>query len=674
MSCPIETYDENFREVLKSLRGVKHRGDQADPITMLTQRQKRDDPLTALAQRVEHIAVSGSGVSARDLERILGRNDLLPINYLERGMMAARTVCRIYVSALFGRNGNWGTGFLISPRLLITNNHVIDSIEAAQRAIAEFGYQLDIAGSLRQGKRFLFAPELAFITDKDLDFTLVAVAEKSEDGSASLSDYGFLRLDPSLHKVEEEEFVTIIQHPDGEEKYIAVRENEVIKIGDQSNPQLDNFLWYASDTAPGSSGSPAFNDNWQVVAIHHRSVPVSRKRDDGTIEFQLITDEWVSEKDAEQQRDTRIKWIANEGVRTSRIIAKIEEIYASQNSTSSGLVQDFLDDAKGVRVFPGTKPRESVVAPAILPTRTTESTVDDSTLERSRGSRRSVRPLSYYNGRKGYESDFLGESIPLPQVTQSALNFGPVAPVQGALDGVLRYTHFSIVMSQARRMAFYTAANIDGKRWTNLTRGDDEWFYDPRLSMNLQVGNELYGNEPGNFFDRGHLVRRLDPVWGSMQDAKLANDDTFHWTNCSPQYWAFNQGEELWQGLENFILYNTDQEDLRATVFTGPVFGNNDEEHRGVLIPQYFWKVVVVRDRTGKLYSSAYVVSQERYAQNIPFERLPIGEHNNFQVSIAKLEQRTGLAFSNVVGSADVYSGLDDRPLRGLGDVVHPRW
>ena len=96
-------------------------------------------------------------------------------------------------------------------------------------------------------------------------------------------------------------------------------------------------------------------------------------------------------------------------------------------------------------------------------------------------------------------------------------------------------------------------------------------------------------------------------MWGNLQEATEANFDIFHWTNCSPQYFGFNQGKELWQGLENYILYNTDQEDIKATVFTGPVFSKGDEEHRGILIPLYFWKVVIVTDATGKVYSSAYI-------------------------------------------------------------------
>src|SRR5262249_5919239 len=158
----------------------------------------------------------------RDFERSMGRNDLLRINYLERGMMAAQTVCRIRVADAFGGGGEWGTGFLVSPRLLVTNNHVISWADDALRAVADFGYEANAKGLLRQGKRFQFAPEFGFITspESELDFTLIALLEKSEDGSASLSNYGFLRLDPKLHKVGEGEFVTIIQHPSGDEKYI----------------------------------------------------------------------------------------------------------------------------------------------------------------------------------------------------------------------------------------------------------------------------------------------------------------------------------------------------------------------------------------------------------------------------------------------------------------------
>ena len=97
--------------------------------------------------------------------------------------------------------------------------------------------------------------------------------------------------------------------------------------------------------------------------------------------------------------------------------------------------------------------------------------------------------------------------------------------------------------------------------------------------------------------------------------------------------------------------------------------------HRDIQVPRFFWKVVLVIDDGGRLYSSAYVVSQEKFVSNIPFERLPVGQFNNFQISLEELEKRTGLYFSKEVLRADVYSGpAKGRGLRGFSDIEHPRF
>lgn len=624
----------------------------------------RDEPMTALSQRVGHLARSGGGLSRRDFERLLGRNDMLPINYLERGMMAARAVARIDVREPFGGAGNWGTGFLVTPRLLLTNNHVVASPNQAQRTTVEFCYERSAAGEFRASRRFRLEPDSLFLTSPadELDVTLVAMAEQSSDATAAATEFGYLRLDPGQHKIEEGDFVTIIQHPSGDEKFIAVRENKVIQIGQADTELPDSFLWYASDTAPGSSGAPAFNDGWQVVAVHHKGVPVVEDRN-GRRMFKRVDGGWVSEEDAARLPDDMLAWVANEGVRTSKIVAFLRE---RQADLQADLLQDLLDDIEGVRPLSGVHGSQSVVGP--------ETIAASGIAAEERAPRRRIRPADYYRNRAGYDPDFLGVEIPLPAVTDDALRFGAVAEVRGTDDDVLRYEHFSVVFNADRQLAFLTAVNIDGRQSVFVERKNDQWFYDPRLPLEIQAGDELYGNEPNrNYFDRGHLVRRQDPLWGDPDVARRANIDTFHWTNCSPQYWAFNQKEEWWQGLENFILHNTDQDDLKASVFTGPVFQDEDEVHRGVPIPQAFWKVVAVTDRTHTLFSSAYVVSQKRYATNIPFERLPVGEHNGFQVAVIKLEEQIGLDFGPKIRNADVHGGEDDLPLRGLADIHHPR-
>jgi endonuclease G, mitochondrial len=380
-----------------------------------------------------------------------------------------------------------------------------------------------------------------------------------------------------------------------------------------------------------------------------------------------------------------VRWLANEGVRVSRMFADLEQRIAANPALRSPLVGDLIDDATGKKPFEGTTLGQSIVGPPLFATPAiVVAATDTAAFEAARRPVIRTRPASYFEGRKGYESDFLPQPVPLPTLTAAARAHGDPVKVAGAADDVLRYLHFSVVLNghEKRKLAFFTAVNIDGSRWTNLDRGNDLWWYDGRIPQETQNGDELYGNEPGprkNYFDRGHLVRRLDPVWGGIREAKQANDDTFMWANCSPQYWGFNQGADLWQGLENFLLYNTDEENVRASVFSGPVFRTDDEEHRGILIPQFFWKVIVVADRSGKLYSSGYIVSQQDYALDIPFERLPVGPNSskpgqNFQVPVTKVQADTGLKFPAVVQQADVYTGPSNgRRLRTYGDVQHPR-
>jgi endonuclease G len=646
------------------------------------------DPGSIVAQIV-HRSRAGAGVDFDVFEALIGRNDLVETNYLERGMMAARTVCRLNVAALAGDGSDWGTGFLIGPRLLLTNAHVIGTPTDAERATVEFGYELDGEGRLKRTTRFRLTPIDGWISSPktELDYTIVAIADRSEDGTTPISDFGYLRLDPKTGKIDVGQYVTIIQHPGSSTKRISLRENKIVKYGDASDADRDNFLWYSSDTAPGSSGAPVCTDAWQVVCLHHSGVP-ERSTIDGVEHWALMDGGTLPAAVARALPPEKVRWLANEGVRVSRMIADVEKQAAAPGFVRRPLIDDFIQDATGTKPFAGTIAGQSIVGPSLFsaPALLAVAPAIDAAgaLEAARRPTRHTRPAGYFDDRKGYAEDFLGVTVKLPEVSAAALQHGTVAKVTGAADDVLRYLHFSIKFNDdvRRKIAFFTAVNVDGKRWTNLERGNDVWYYDPRIAEDLQNGDELYGNEPGpakNYFDRGHLVRRLDPVWGSSLEAKQANDDTFYWTNCSPQYWGFNQGADLWQGLENFLLYNTDEEDVRASVFSGPVLRDDDEDHRGILIPQYFWKVIAVTDRNGKLYASGYIVSQKNYALNIPFEQLPVGPNSskpgqNFQVPVARIESETGIVFPDAVRQADVYQGpANGRSLRSYADIEHPR-
>ena len=125
-----------------------------------------------------------------------------------------------------------------------------------------------------------------------------------------------------------------------------------------------------------------------------------------------------------------------------------------------------------------------------------------------------------FSDRKGYDADFI--KAPKFRITLDGLlknHLSVLAPLTtpiGTNKFLLNYHHFSVATNRERRMPLLTAVNIDGKQAVDLQRVSDKWSYDPRLSVDFQTPPELYKK---NDLDLGHLVRRLDPVWGDVAEA-----------------------------------------------------------------------------------------------------------------------------------------------------------
>ena len=447
----------------------------------------------------------------------------------------------------------------------------------------------------RPTRNFRLEPERFFVTDQSLDFSLVAVAPKAAEG-IELSGYGYLPLIAGSGKALIGECVSIIQHPSGAPKAIAVRANQISDV-------FDHFIHYSTDTEPGSSGSPVMSDAWEVVALHHAGVPAP----DGSA------------------------YIANEGIRISSIMAHLAALRESLPAPQQSLLKALLENQP---VLPAPREMEAV------------------TLERRA-----------YDGLAGYEEKFLGNDfpIPLPALGEEALR--DVAALSGEAGNVLRYAHFSVVMNRVRKLAFFTAVNIDGAQLKNVPRSSDRWYFDPRLQREYQYGPELYAD---NDLDRGHLVRRLDPVWGG--DAERANEHTFHFTNCSPQHRHLNQ--KTWLELENYILQNAGSHGLKVNVFTGPVFRDDDMLYRGEYrIPAEFWKVVAMVKDDGNLSATAYLQTQKNLIDDLEFA---YGGYKTYQVPISRIEAITDLDFGTL-RQADPLAGVETtvvgRVIEGPEDI-----
>jgi endonuclease G, mitochondrial len=274
-----------------------------------------------------------------------------------------------------------------------------------------------------------------------------------------------------------------------------------------------------------------------------------------------------------------------------------------------------------------------------------------------------VPPPAALEGRQGYDRDFLAATVDHPSLSDVLAD--AVAPVAGNADGILNYTNFSIRMHRDRRLAIYTAVNIDGAKARNVRRSRDRWMLDPRLDAGFQIGNELYAR---NKLDRGHLVRRLDPAWGdTLEGAVTAVEDTFFYTNCSPQHEVLNQ--RLWLGLEDHILGNAHVHDLRVSVFSGPVFRDDDRRYREFLIPEDFWKVVaMVNNDTGQLSVTGYLLSQRDFMNDLEFT---FGPYMTYQIPVARVEEQTGLDFGTLKQFDPIaeLESFDVRPLSVLDDI-----
>lgn len=669
----------------------------------------------------------GRREGAELFERIIAGNELQQANFLARGALAARAVLRVVIRGPGGRLIGYGTGFLIGDGVLLTNNHVLQNSDAAALSEAEAFYEQGIDGSDLPVQRYALEPQRLFYTSRDLDFSIVAVAPVDRNGTARLAEIGWLPLIGSAGKALEGEWLTIVQHPEGQQKQLCVRENQLLK-------RDTDVLWYSTDTLGGSSGSPVFNNDWLVVALHHSGVPETK---DGRWQT-------IDGRDFDPLRDgeDKVKWIANEGIRVSRIV---ETLRADSSIATHPLVQAMLGvEARDISVrLPilfgnGAPPPPELLAaadtisasgaqpisaatrgnPPVQPgtiqsgerdmserlvtvtlaiaadgsTRIVGSGPQEADFLTAEKAKKPPKPVidspveEEQDWGKGFDPKFLDSTEPALWVhlpTLSPARQGEVAelldkPVYGkpapdaatAKAGVLDYWNYSIIMNAERRLAFFSAANIDWSGRSDLGRAGDKWLWDDRIDRKHQIGNSFY---VGNKFDRGHLTRREDMEWGASPfDATRKANGTCTWTNCSPQHEQFNQDKNfpgkaaaLWGGLEKYILEQTALHyQFRIQSITGPIFGDDDPEYRGVKVPLSFWKVVAAVDANGKLFATGYVLSQDFLVERdwgkldeAAIEQ-PFGQFETYQTKISEIESETGLRFT-FGASADSLSAVD---------------
>jgi endonuclease G len=689
---------------------ISESAEQRSHVRSLVRRGRWLDAETDPDRLTQFVRSHVATVAPRGAEAIQGdTSELQAARFLPLGALVRRAVA--YVEVLTDEVSDAGTGFLISPQLFITNAHVLPDEAAVRAARVTFDHELDGAGQPTLTTTFSLDPATLamFSPEDDLDFAVVALGERVS-GSAAVEELGYV---PLLNWSDKHVIgmpVNIIQHPNRWPKMIAIRNNFLAY-------RTDRTLLYETDTDHGSSGSPVFNDDFELVALHHYGEPHNETGDDEGKPFPTNVNEGI-----------RISAIFNDlTARAGELSARGRALLTQALSYASLRAGDGAAASAGGHVLDGPHPSGEAALvtstdPEALVTMTAtngqneanevrvtipvEVSVRIGTTDSASGPRTRLAPplprrgpeavhldLDYSN-RAGYNAKFIkGHQLPIPELATARLK-QQLASVDGNQSGELKYEHFSVKVNRKKRIAIFTATNIDGPTYLDVDRKTgrvkadegDKWFVDDRIDEAHVLGQGFYGNW-SDLFDRGHLTRRSDPTWGSVEDAERANADTFHFTNCSPQHWLFNESATYWQGLERYVLENGELDAAtrgRICVFQGPIFDDAvdhwaEEDH--VQIPSEFWKIVVWKGRE-QLKAVGLVVDQLPIIDiirrpNRPPEDLPAVDVNHWRVAIPIIERRTGLKFIDEIGQADTISSAAQpdvgeeaaQPVRALADV-----
>lgn len=227
------------------------------------------------------------------LQRIVERDDMVAVGFLEGGYRAGGSVVRVLVPRHDGGvpstlpDGSprryYGTGWLITPELLVTNHHVVNARNEGEPDAPDTDLALQGAASSVEFHFDAEAAERKEVPVRALEAWNVGL------------DYAVLRLEtaatmPPLRVLAQRVNqpgadpvpVNIIQHPLGRAKKVALRNNHVY---DTVYPKMRYF----TDTQRGSSGSPVFDDGWRVIALHRATSFVQN------VTFQGSSTGWVNE-------------------------------------------------------------------------------------------------------------------------------------------------------------------------------------------------------------------------------------------------------------------------------------------------------------------------------------------------------------------------------------------
>lgn len=298
---------DNKRAVIFNVLVFFQARDKTTDLVSAAARANTDNQkLFAFAQRIGIAPVTLIG-KAGDLKpttdqtalqrEVRNTNSLLDIaKWRERLLEVEQQVCRVEINTAEGLL--YGTGFLVGPGTVMTNYHVmkpvIDKPDLTAKVRFRFDYKIMEDGdTINSGAVYRLAANDWLIDQSEyspldevadtagaapeltqLDYALVRL--NGEPGNLPVGSSAqpgavlrkWITVTNQAYDFQPDTALYILQHPQGEPLKMCLDTEAIIGLnGNRTRVR------YRTNTEKGSSGSPCFNKDWELVALHHSGDP-----------------------------------------------------------------------------------------------------------------------------------------------------------------------------------------------------------------------------------------------------------------------------------------------------------------------------------------------------------------------------------------------------------------
>lgn len=222
--------------------------------------------------------------------------------------------------------------------------------------------------------------------------------------------------------------------------------------------------------------------------------------------------------------------------------------------------------------------------------------------------------------------------IEMPRLSKDFVEDKAAFVVHYAEDNVGdRTLNYSMEYNYASHHSRWVAFTFYDKTAERHTKRTNAWSIDPYL---LDYSDNAYDFR-GSGYDRGHLVASADRLYSIP-----ANEQTFYYSNMSPQVHSFNGG--IWASLENKVQAWGALSAIRDTLYVAKggtiaplqVMGTIGDNK--IVIPTYYFMALLAKK--GSTYKSIAFWFEHR-AHPQPYSL------QDYALSVEELEKLTGIDF-----------------------------